>query len=147
MKDNHLLIFKINVMYKYFEDLMRIDFYDRCTLEWYSRDILKEVSLNEMRKIEESIIMDINKSSRSNTSFWGGLGVLAGLFIGTFAILVAMYSDLKLEYDTAIFWLFFILFGLFIIILIAFNFEQSFNKKRDKLHDLIRMLIYIKECE
>ena len=41
MENNNLSIFKINELHSYFRDLMKIDFYDRCTIEWFSRNILK----------------------------------------------------------------------------------------------------------
>lgn len=133
-------------MYKYFDELMKLNFYERTTLEWYSRNILKELSLVEFRKIEETILIDINKDSRANSSFWGGISVLIALFVGTYAILVALSSNLDGDQSQNIFILMMLIGVLFLIFAILYL-ESILNKKKNKLHDLIRLLIYLKENE
>ena len=147
MKDNYLLMFKVTEVYKFFKDIMRLDIYDRCTMEWISRNTLKDLSLNELFEMEETVLVDINNSSRSNSSFWAGLSVVMALFIGTFAIIISMYPKLGENHDYKLVLLLVILLGQLILILLAFRLEQYISKKRNKLYDLIRVLIHIKGSE
>ena len=147
MKENYLLMFKVTEVYKFFKDIMRLDIYDRCTMEWISRNTLKDLSLNELFEMEETVLVDINNSSRSNSSFWAGLSVVMALFIGTFAIIISMYPKLGENHDYKLVLLLVILLGQLILILLAFRLEQHISKKRNKLYDLIRILIHIKGSE
>lgn len=147
MKDNYLLMYKVTEVYRFFQDIMRFDIYDRCTMEWLSRNTLKDLNLNELYKMEETVLVDINNSSRNNSSFWAGLSVVMALFIGTFAILISMYPNLGVGYDYKLVLLLVILLCQLILILIAFRLEQYSSKKRNKLYDLIRILIHLKGNE
>lgn len=147
MENNNLSIFKINELHSYFRDLMKIDFYDRCTIEWFSRNILKKVSIEELKEMEKTITLDINKNSRINSAFWTGLSVVMAVFIGTYAILISLSSEFEIDFGIGMNMIFFILIALFGIITFAFNHEMFFGKKASRLHDLIRILIYLKENE
>lgn len=147
MKSNHLFIFNINELHTYFRGLMKIDFYDSRTLEWFSRNILKEMSLQELFKMEDTIIKEINKGNRSNSNFWAGLGVLIALFVGIFAILISLYSAYEVDYGTSPLWVSFVLIAILAVISIAILVDNLIGKKLDKTHDLIRLLIYLKENE
>jgi len=116
-------------------------------MEWLSRNTLKDLNLNELYKMEETVLVDINNSSRNNSSFWAGLSVVMALFIGTFAILISMYPNLGVGYDYKLVLLLVILLCQLILILIAFRLEQYSSKKRNKLYDLIRILIHLKGNE
>ncbi|MFC9542257.1 hypothetical protein ACFTQ7_20610 [Lysinibacillus sp. NPDC056959] len=147
MKDNYLLMYKVTEVYRFFQDIMRFDIYDRCTMEWLSRNTLKDLNLNELYKMEETVLVDINNSSRNNSSFWAGLSVMMALFIGTFAILISLYPNLGVGYDYKLVLLLVILLCQLILILIAFRLEQYSSKKRNQLYDLIRILIHLKGNE
>ncbi|WP_313150840.1 hypothetical protein [Lysinibacillus capsici] len=147
MKNNNLSIFKINQIHTYFRDLMKIDFYDKCTIEWFSRNILKKISTEELKEMEKTITLDINKNSRINSAFWTGLSVVMAVFIGTYAILISLSSEFEIDFGFGMIMIFFILIALFGIIAFAFNHEMFFGKKANRLHDLIRILIYLKENE
>jgi len=144
MKNNHLFIFSINRVEYFFKDLMKIDIYDRYTIEWFSRKILKEVSIEEMYEIEETILIEINKNSRTNSTFWAGLSVIIALYIGIYAIIISLSSEFEVNYDFTFIILVFILLPILAIVLLNFKLEQLVNKKWNKLHDLIRILIHLK---
>jgi len=44
MKDNYLLMFKVTEVYNFFKDIMKLDIYDSYTMEWISRNALKDLS-------------------------------------------------------------------------------------------------------
>lgn len=140
-------IFKINEIHTYLRDLMKIDFYDRCTIEWFSRKILKEITKEELEEMEKTVILDINKNSRINSAFWAGLSVVMAVFIGIYAIIISLSSEFKADLGVGMIMILFILIALFGIIAFAFNHEILFGKRVNKLHDLIRILIYLKENE
>ncbi|WP_427071062.1 hypothetical protein [Lysinibacillus fusiformis] len=140
-------IFKINEIHTYLRDLMKIDFYDRCTIEWFSRKILKKITKEELEEMEKTVILDINKTSRINSAFWAGLSVVMAVFIGIYAIIISLSSEFKADLGVGMIMILFIFIALLGIIAFAFNHEILFGKRVNKLHDLIRILIYLKENE
>ncbi|QTB25220.1 hypothetical protein [Lysinibacillus sphaericus] len=147
MKDNYLLMFKVTEVYDFFKDILKLDIYDTYTMEWISRNTLKDLSLDELCKMQETVLLDINTSSKSNSSFWAGLSVVMALFIGTFAIIISMYQNLGTDDNNKLVFLLVMLLGQLILVLLAFRLEQYSSKKRNKLYDLIRVLIHLKKSE
>ncbi|QTB11733.1 hypothetical protein J2B92_12335 [Lysinibacillus sphaericus] len=147
MKDNQLLMLSINGVHNFLKSLMKIDIYDRCTIEWFSRNILKEASLEELYKMKETVARDENNSSRSNASFWSSFSLVIALFIGTIGILLTINTTLKVEHSFLIILLLYILLAILVFISIAICLERFINKRRNRLSDLIRILIYLKENE
>lgn len=148
MKDNYLLMFKVTEVYDFFKDILKLDIYDTYTMGWISRNTLKDLSLDELCKMQETVLLDINTSSRSNSSFWAGLSVVMALFIGTFAIIISMHQNLGTDdNNNKLVFLLVMLLGQLILVLLAFRLEQYSSKKRNKLYDLIRVLIYLKKSE
>ncbi|MGE7912511.1 hypothetical protein [Lysinibacillus xylanilyticus] len=66
--------------------------------------------------MEETVLLDINNSSRSNSSFWAGLSVVMALFIGTFAIIISMYPKLGADDDNKLVFLLVMLLGQLIFV-------------------------------
>lgn len=147
MKNNHLLMFNIKEVHNYLRGLMKYNIYDKCTMEWFSRNTLKGVSLEELYEMKKTVERDTNDSSRSNATFWSSISVVMALFIGNFGILLSLNSILKIEYSFSVIFLLLILFAILFLILVAICLERYVNHKRSKLSVLLIILIYLKENE
>ncbi|WDU77533.1 hypothetical protein [Lysinibacillus sp. G01H] len=149
MRENYKVLMVPKEIYKYFIFAYKhLDTYDTHTIDFYLRTTWAEITLNDLKIMDKTIMEGKNNSSVLNSLMSSGLSIIVALAIGFIAAFITIIVTDK-NIDKYSFLTFVAIFTVIFLIWIFTSFMHSLalNHKTNKLHTMIKVMIEIKKSK